>query len=264
MPLQELENRSRQLSASIQLMNEQKDEFESIISGKIKVLQENIHDAVNEERNALEKVVDDKISSIDLTKNVSAETLQKELDDVIISRFENAKTSWEQKAKEHFKNLLQQYSKRSQSFLQELSSNLSDYLGQSMEILSEHFDLNVYTSFYLSLSSSLPQLPKGRSFFDSFLPASYQRQKIHRKWQQHYKEIILQNAASIAYDLSYKIQESFRRFNYDLKIKMNDVLRSMEKSIAEVIANKAKAELKNEEVIKDINNRLSRLKNFLV
>lgn len=131
-----------------------------------------------------------------------------------------------------------------------------------MELISEQFDLNVYTSFYLSLDSGLPPLQKVHSFFDKLFPASYQRRKLYTRWQNHYKEIIIRNAASIVYDLSYKIQESFRKFNYDLKMKMNNVLRSMEKSIGDVIENKTKAELQNEEVIKDITNRLTLLKNF--
>lgn len=262
MPLHELESRSRQLTASIELMNEQKDEFESIISGKIKLLQESIHIAVNDEKNALEKLVNEKITQTDPTNHSTLDALQKEMDDIILTRFEDVKTMWEQKAKEHFKNLLQQYSNRSQSFLQELNANLSAYLGQNMELLSEQFDLNVYTSFYLSLDSGLPPLQKEGSFFDRLFPASWQQRKLHRQWQQHYKEIIVHNAASIVYDLSYKIQESFRRFNYDLKNKMNDVLSSMAKSIADVIAGKTKAELQNEEVIKDISERLVRLRSF--
>ncbi len=262
MPLHELENRSLQLAASIGVLNEQKDEFESIISGKIKLLQESIHTALNDEKNALQKVVNDKIISIDHTNNACLESLQKELDDIILSRFEDVKTIWEQKAKEHFKTLLQQYSQRSQSFLQELNANLSAYLGQNLEVFSEQFNLDVYTSFYLSLDSGLPPISKKQSIFESLFPASYQQRKLREKWQEHYKEILVHNAASIAYDLTYKIQESFRKFNYDLKRKMNDVLSSMEKSIGEVIASKTKAELQNEEVIKDITNRLTLLKTF--
>jgi hypothetical protein len=41
---------------------------------------------------------------------------------------------------------------------------------------------------------------------------------------------------------------------------MNDVLANMGIKIKEVIVNKTKTELKNEEVIKEINTRLTRLK----
>lgn len=99
LPLQELESNNRQLSASIELMNEQKDEFESIINGKIKLLQESIYNAVNEEKNALQKIVNWKITQIDHVNNSIVYSLQKELDDIIITRLEEVKITWEQKPK---------------------------------------------------------------------------------------------------------------------------------------------------------------------
>lgn len=261
LPLNELENRSRQLAASIKLMNEQKDEFESIITGKIKLLQQSINADVNEQSNLLQTKVTDIIASLIETNSPALQGLQKQLDEIILTKFENIKNEWEQKAKEHFKNLLQQYSQRSESFLHELSANLSAHLGQSMELFSEQFDLNAYTSFYLSLDSGLSAVGNSLSFIDKLFPSSFQRKKIHAKWKQHYREIIIRNTASIIYDLTYKIQESFRKFNYDLNRKMNDVLTNMEKNIKEVIANKTKTELQNEDVINDITARLFRLKN---
>ena len=261
LPLNELENRSRKLAASIKLMNEQKDEFESIITGKIKLLQQSVNADVNEQSNLLQTKVTDIIASLIETNSPALQGLQKQLDEIILTKFEHIKNEWEQKAKEYFKNLLVQYSQRSQSFLHELSANLSAHLGQSMELFSEQFDLNAYTSFYLSLDSGLSAAGNSLSFIDKLFPSSFQRKKIHAKWQQHYREIIIRNTASIMYDLTYKIQESFRKFNYDLNRKMNDVLMNMEKNIKEVIANKTKTELQNEDVINDITARLFRLKN---
>ena len=262
LPLHELENRSRQLTASIELMNEQKDEFESIITGKIKLLQQSINADVNEQSNLLQTKINNIIVSTNETNSIALQSLKNGLDEIILTTFERVKNEWELKAKEHFKNLLQQYSQRSESFLHELSANLSAHLGQNMDLFSEQFDLNAYTSFYLSLDSGLSGVGNSLSFFERLFSSSFQRKKIHSKWQQHYKEIIIRNTASIMYDLTYKIQESFRKFNYDLTGKMNDVLRNMEKNIKEVIANKTKTELQHEEVINDINTRLIQLKNF--
>lgn len=262
LPLHELENRSVQLAASIKLMNEQKDEFESIINGKIKQLKQNINDDVNEKSNELKSNINYSINNITDIKSTTLKGLQNQLDDLILSSFEKLKNNWELKAKEHFKNLLQQYSQRSQSFLHELSENLSAQLGQNMEIVSAQFDLNAYTSFYLSLSSGNFAIEKPISFFDKILPSSYQIKKIKTKWLEHYNEIIVRNSASVMYDLSYKIQESFRMFNYDLNFKMNEVLKSMEKNIGEVIENKKKTEERNEEIITDLNRRLTRLNEF--
>jgi hypothetical protein len=260
MPLQELEKRSNELASSIQLMNDQKDEFESIITGKIKLLQQSIDDAVNKESIVLEEETNDRITAIENSDSAFLGAKQKEINELILSRFNDVKNQWEEKSKEHFKNLLQQYGKRSQSFFNELSTQFSSYFGQNVEIISEQFDLAAYTSFYLSLDSGLPPLQSSKSFLSSLLPASAQKQRLHKRWKEHYKEIIVRNTASIIYDLSYKIQESFRKFNYDLNEKMKQLLCNMQNSIAEVIANKAKEETAKEAVINDLTNRLQQLK----
>jgi len=260
LPLHELEKRSLELSGSIQLMNEQKEEFESIITGKIKLLQKDINDDVNKQSNALQSKVNYIISAIQGIKSELLISSHMRLDDLMRQSFENIKNEWEIKAREHFKNLLQQYSKRSQSFLNELSANLSIYLGQNIDLFSAQFDLNAYTSFYITFDSGLSAVNQPLSFFDNLFPFSFQKRKVISKWKSHYNELITRNTASIIYDLNYKIQESFRKFNYDLNSKMNVVLGSMENNIREVISSKTKTELQNEGAIKEINTRLIRVK----
>ena len=77
LPLNELENMSRQLTASILLMNEQKDEFESIITGKIKMLQQSINADVNEQSNLLQKEVSNIIVSANETNSMALQRLKK-------------------------------------------------------------------------------------------------------------------------------------------------------------------------------------------
>lgn len=259
MPLQELENRSNELSSSIQLMNDQKDEFESIITGKIKLLQQNIDEAVNAESIVLENEVNERIAAIEKLNSDSLKLKQEEINETIVIRFNEVKNQWEEKSKEHFRNLLQQYSKRSQSFFNELSMQFSSYFGQNVDIISGQFDLNAYTSFYLSLDSGLPPLQFSKFFLSSLMPVSAQRQKLQKKWKEHYKEIIVRNTSAIMYDLGYKIQESFRKFNYDLNEKMKQLLCNMQNSINEVINNKAKEEAENKTVINDLTTRIQQL-----
>ena len=80
--------------------------------------------------------------------------------------------------------------------------------------------------------------------------------------KNHYNEFITRNTDSIIYDLTYRIQESFRKFNYDLNAKMHVVLGSMENNIKEVIINKTKTELQNEVVVNEINSRIIRVKDI--
>ncbi len=260
LPLHELEKRSSELSQSIQLMNEQKEEFKSIIGGKIKRLQKDIYDELNKKGKALRLHVDQIINEI---QDLNGEILisnRKQLDDLILNSFETTKENAEIKTREHFNDLLQQYSARSQSFLKELSANLSIYLDEKIGLFSEQFDLSAYTSFYITFDSGMSAVDQPLSLFDKVLPLSFQIRKVRSKLQNHYYEVITRNTASVIYDLNYRVQESFRQFNYDLNAKMNIVLENMENNIKEVISNKAKTELDNEEVIKDVNNRLDCVK----
>ena len=260
LPLDELEKRSIELSGSIQLMNDQKEEFESIIAGKIKRLQKDIYDDLNKQSIALRLDVNDIINEIQNNKNETLISVRLRLDDLIRKSFENIKEEAELKTMEHFKELLQQYSQRSQSFLNELSANLSVYLDQNINLFSDQFDLSAYTSFYITFDSGLMTVNQPLSFIDKILPLSFQKRRVRSKLKNHYNELITRNSASVIYDLTYRIQESFRQFSYDLNAKTNVVLESMENNIKEVIINKTKTELENEDVVKEINNQLTRVK----
>ena len=244
-------------------MNERKDEFESIIAGKIKRLQKDIDEDLNNKRNALRLEINAIIDEIPDIKTETLTASRTRLDDLIRESFENIKAEWELKTREHFRELLEQYSQRSQSFLNELSAHLSGYLNQNINLFSEQFDLSAYTAFYIKLDKGLREVNQPLSLFDKILPLSFQLKKLRSKWQNHYNELITKNTASVIYDLTYRIQESFRKFNYDLNAKMHLILGSMENNIKEVIRNKTKTESQNEDVVNEINNRLIRVKGIL-
>lgn len=229
MPLNELETKQSQLHASIQLMNEQKDEFESIINGKIKSLQQMIHESVNGSSKKIKEDVHAKIDALlerDAPTEENTKALQ-EINDYILKAFTLVKEEWERNAKEHFKNLLSQYSKRSQSFLNELAKNLSALLNFDFELIANQFDLNIYSSFYLTLDSGMAPVFHQQSLLKSILPNTAKR-KLQKQWQQHYNEIVVRNTSAIIYDLQYKIQESFRKFNYDLNNHLEALFNSLD------------------------------------
>jgi len=70
------------------------------------------------------------------------------------------------------------------------------------------------------------------------LPDYFWRRKLYEKLYSHYHEIIVRNSASVGYDLQYKIQESFRRFNYDLQLNLQQLLKHIENILAETVAQK--------------------------
>ena len=243
MPVKELEQKQRALGQSISLMQEQKGEFQSIIATKVNLLQEQIHNEVNKEMQTIRETVNKKIEE---SKPVILEgnelvNIQSFLNDFILVKFELVKNVLENATKDQFKALLQQYSSRSQSFLNELAGHLSALMGISFDIIASKFDLTAYTSFYLTLDSGISQVNHSKSLGNLLLPHSIRRQRLSRKLKTHYSEIIIRNASSIVYDLQYKIQESFRMFNYDLNNRTKELLESIENIIAATIQAKNKA-----------------------
>jgi DNA-binding Lrp family transcriptional regulator len=61
------------------------------------------------------------------------------------------------------------------------------------------------------------------------------KRKVMTSLLEHYKNISIRNSASIAYDLQYKIQESFRKFSYDLNAHLTELLNRLEKIIDDTI-----------------------------
>ncbi|HEX5154014.1 MAG TPA: dynamin family protein [Parafilimonas sp.] len=260
MPLNELQTKQSQLHASIQLMNEQKDEFESIINGKVKLLQQTIHESVNDASKKLRDEVYVKIYTL-VENNLSAEentmALQR-LNDLILNKFNGLKTEWEQKSKEHFKNLLSQYSQRSQSFLNELAKNLTALLNFNFELIAGQFDLNIYSSFYLTLDSGISPVYNQNTLMKTLFPKAAKK-NLQTKWQQHYNEIIVRNTSAIIYDLQYKIQESFRKFNYDLNNRLDELLNNINKTLQDTQTERINKALVVEDRITHLNNKLQAL-----
>ncbi len=108
-------------------------------------------------------------------------------------------------------------------------------MGINFENIAEKFDLDVYTAFYLTLDSGKPPVVSQKGLLFKLLPISAQKKKMFRQLQEHYNEIIVRNVASIIYDLQYKIQESFRKFNYDLNNKLKELLDNINKLLSDII-----------------------------
>jgi predicted GTPase len=257
MPLHELEEKKEKLNASIAIMQEQKDEFESIIRGKIKLLQGQIDTVVNRESALIKTIIHQRLDSEPgISGPDRLPPVQQELDQLLLSRFEAIRAELEQLTKAQFRNLLQQYSARSQSFLNELATHLHALLGISFDMIADRFDLNVYTAFYLSLDSGLGAIRPDRSVLGRLLPASARRKQLINQLKEHYNNLIIRNGASIAYDLTYKIQESFRKFNYDLNNRLKELLESIRTIITDTIGKKQEAETVIADEIRDLKERM--------
>ncbi|MEO6812645.1 MAG: dynamin family protein [Ginsengibacter sp.] len=259
MPLNELEEKKNILQSSVKVMTQQKEEFESIMNGKIKSMQNHIHQAMNEEGRHLTETVNKEISGISNSDEQSFLLLNKRLKSLILATLETIKESLEERTKESFKDLLVQTAGRSENFLNELSTNLDTYLGMDFKLISEKFDLDIYTSFYLTVSSSSDSETLKSPGFNKLLPASVRKKQLIKKLQDHYKEIIITDTAAIGYDLQYKIQESFRKFNYDLNNRLNELLDNLENKIEDTIASKKINEQASEEEINKMHETLEQI-----
>jgi len=260
MPLHELKEKQERLDTSIALMQDQQNEFESIIKGKVNLLESQVNAVISKESAVIKNDIFQRLDSLDdILKPDILSATQQELDHLLISRFESTKKELEQQTKEQFKTLLQQYSARSQTFLNELATHLHSLLGISFDMIADRFDLDVYTTFYLTLDSGIGVIRPEGFILNRLLPPSFRRKQLLHKLRKHYSDLIVRNSASIAYDLTYKIQESFRKFNYDLNNRFVELLESIQEIIAHTIQQKNKAEDLIDQDVKDLKEKIMKM-----
>ena len=264
MPLNELEENKNILQSSVKIMTQQKEEFESIMEGKIKSLQKNIHRTINEEAQLLTETVNEQINEISNTDEQNVLILNESLKSLLLTKLETIKGSLEEKTKESFKDLLIQTAGKSESFLNELSTNLDTYLGMDFKLISEKFDLDVYTSFYLTVSSSGNSQTWKSSVLHKLLPTQVRKKYLIKKLENQYKEIIIRDTSAIGYDLQYKIQESFRKFNYDLNNQLKVLLKNLRTKIDDTIASKKRNEQATEEEVKKLHQTINEIDSLVV
>jgi len=261
MPINELREKQERLHASIAIMKTQHGEFDSIIQRRIRLIQDHISNDINELASKLKRT-----SKETFIKNWSAteETIKKQghrhFEEVytreMISQFNDVKCLLEQNTKSQFKELLEQYSHRSQSFLNELSQRLDSMLGIDFRLITEQFDLDIYTSFYFDYGKADKVHYIHPSFISNLFNQKLLRRRFLQKLYKHYRNLITVNSAGIIYDLQYKIQESFRKFNYDLNQHLESILIGMEQIIRETITARSKIATVSESEIKFLHDNL--------
>ena len=264
MPLNELEEKKNILQSSVKIMTQQKEEFESIMEGKIKSLQRYIRQTINEEAHLLNELVNHQISEISNPDEQHILLLNEKLKSLLLTKLETIKESLEEKTKESFKDLLIQTAGKSESFLHELSTNLDTYLGMDFKLISEKFDLDVYTSFYLTVNSSMNSQTWKSPIFHKLLPASLRKNRSIKKLQHYYKKTIIRDTAAIGYDLQYRVQESFRKFNYDLNNRLKELLENLGNKIDDTLASKRRNEQASEEEIKKLQQKINEIASLAV
>lgn len=259
-PAEELELKQKRLKEVIILLRSQKEEFHNTIRGETHMMQESIAHLIEEDARALRQELyqELEIRKKKLEDPSSFQAIQTDFNRLILDRFEGRWRELEVQVKETFTSLLAGYGQRAKSFLNELILHLSSLMGIDFDIIAGKFDLDTYTSSYLSVKGV--SAVSGRlSPFSRLLPVSKRRNQLQKRLIRHYDALVVQNASSVIYDLQYRIQESFRKFRKDLESRLEDLVNNMDRLIAAALATKRSHEELVETEIKDVEGRLEKL-----
>lgn len=240
MPLKTLTEKKSELDRSFDIMQVQKSEFESILKGQIKTIQDEAARTINQladhlRANLREAFHEDWEKTYEKASAKGFEGYQTTFTESLINRFNEAKAIVEKDVRGRFSNLLSEYGNRSQTFLTELSKHMESILGIDFGLITDLFDLDVYTSFYFDYGKGESVSYVFPSFFNRLTHGTWDRRHFMKRLHQHYKELVTVNSAAVIYDLEYKIQESFRKFNYDLNSYLTQILESIRHILEEII-----------------------------
>jgi ribosome biogenesis GTPase A len=245
-PYEELGKKQEALQHSIGIMNASKEDFQILVQGKIRQLQDYIHAYINDWKRNFEKELD---AEIDLRADEIARAMlkgqnsvQAELIHRIVHAIEMTKSALENQARYDFRTLLQHYSQQSQSFINELSQQLHSLMGIDFNLLIGVFDLNIYTAFYFRTAPDIRLPDFSSNIAYRLLPETTVRKKIITRLKINIHEIMVINSANTIYDLQYRIQESFRKFNYDLNLRLTDLLKTIGDTIQTTMEEKKSAD----------------------
>ncbi len=247
MPAEQLDEKLSQFQKSIEVMKTEKDEFDILMEGKIKRLQEYVEEETDKLGNILNEKIEKEFNEnftevVAKIRELSPEEFQIEYFSAIREDFDKLKKSLEKDVIEKFKALLNKYGEGSNKFLSELIATLPEFTGLKFEALSDIFDLDIYTGFYYNFSAQPIPLGLNNKSIRKKMPAAVIKKTLINKILKNFKEKIISNTASVKYDINYRIQESFLQFKFDLNNKLDSVLKSLEKILIETIEEKKKTE----------------------
>lgn len=262
-PIEKLNNDYKEFLNSMQIMKKEKGDFEILINGKIKQLQEYVTETLYGLANnlikrfyaELDKNAQKLFNSLDIggIEQVHQNYL-KEIEYI----YSSVKAKLEKEVVERFQNILTEYSQGSNKFLNELVKNFSSNSLFDFQELISSFDLNIQTSFYFKFDKNYNPFYLSKKIYRKIAYELF-RKKIIRKVKEDLHRNIDMNIGRINYDINYKIQESFRKFNSLLNEKLDETLKMLDNFISETINRKEKTEDVVSEQVKFINEQLFKL-----
>lgn len=259
-PIEELNRNYEEFLNSLEIMRKEKGDFEILINGKVKQLQEYVTNTLYEfakilYNNFCDDFEKDSVNFFNKLKSEGIELVHKIYFNKIEQSFEELKLNLEKKIVDRFHNILIEYSQGSNRFLNELVKNFSNTSIFEFKDLVDVFDLKILTVFYFQFDRSYNQFCLSNIFIRNYSPKFF-RSKILKQLKENIKRNIDMNTGRVNYDINYKIQESFRKFSFELNEKIEITLNMLTKIISDIIKRKENAEDSVAKQVKYLSNKI--------
>ena len=240
LPVSELEKKRVSMQSSIDYAISGKGDFEAVVNNRIKKLQIGINERTEKKRVELikhcsEVLVEKSKQSWNRIKEVDADNFNNELSGFILGQYNELRAQLEISVKDEFNQIILQYSKQSQSFLNEIARRMNELLGIDINGIISVFDLDVYTTFYLISDMKFPIPSLKKRFIYKVLPDVFLKRIILNQIHTNCVDLINPNAGRIRYDIDYRVSESFRKFKHHFDQKLLELLQSLKNIIEESI-----------------------------
>jgi hypothetical protein len=263
-PVEKLNEDYIEFLNSLDIMKKDKGDFDILINGKIKQLQDYVSKTLYE----FAKILYDKFcNDIDINNNQALfdkiksggiDSIYNEYFSKIERSYEPLKVDLEKEIVERFHNIIIKYSQGSNRFLNELVKNFSNVSLFEFRDLVEKFDLKIITAFYFLFDKGYNPFYLSNRFFRKFALQIFHK-KIIKSIKESFNRNIDISTGRIKYDINYKIQESFRNFSFDFNDKIEDTLNMLGKIISDTINKKERAEDSVTRQVEYLSDKLTKL-----
>lgn len=255
LPVKIIEEKQFSLKNSINLMNETRHEFDILIKGQLdKIIEKYIEKLNYSLENLKNEFIKNNmpflIQNLKSLKNEEIDKLHNNLSNNVVIELEKIKKNIENEIISEFNSILNKYENRSQSFLNEFSKILKELFNTDFTILAKQFNLDLYTSFYFLKHVDSQTISPKISFFEKLLPKRLAIKKLQKIFIENTLTLIEVNKGRMISDITYKVNESFRKFKAEEEKQINNVFNRINKLLEEAILKKKKNE---NEIAKDLN-----------
>jgi len=259
MPVVAIDEKQKTLRESVANLKETRNEFDILVKGQVDYILERETRRITETVNSLKNEYFSKIKNYFEIGNISdvvVEQFAEELTSGILESLEKIKDQTEENIIQSFQKLMLKYQSRDQSFLNEFSKILNDIFGVGFEIIIQPFNLEIYSSFYFlkHIHGRTKKIKSG--FFIKLLPLSYQKQHYMKTMKENVDALLEVNMNRMKSDISYKVNESYRRFTSNAKEQVQNIYEKIDKLLDET---KAKKEPEESEIF----DRVQKLKHAI-